>query len=234
MAGALFLACAVADAEPEPDLCEAAGAHVAACVGGPSAIPVDCDRDAAAELLELSCEVLDDGKADAFAGVLCDIGLLRHCRVPTCEAALPPDHDFQSEACADLVSLEGCAACDYYRCRDAQAAGQCGDDGYYLGFGYRYCLRYAQVTEPRMSDEGQAWSAANRACLIESLEANVPDSDDCHALIDAGYGTHAGCYRETGFCNLSLPDIQRVVNAIDVLDVDLRQTLEVALACVHG
>jgi len=228
----VVIGCSVSEPSANRELCVEVSAHVEACTGTPSPTPTDCDEDAAAELLELSCEELDAGKADLFASALCTIGLLRHCPVPECTEALPADHDFAADDCADLIGLEGCAACDYYRCREAQSEGQCGNDGYYQGFGARYCLRYAQATEPTMSPEGQLWSASSRRCLIESLDADVADTPVCEDLIEAGYQTHASCYQQTGFCELSLSDVRRVVSTLETEDVDLRETLEIALDCL--
>lgn len=228
----LVMGCSLATPNAEADLCAEVSEHVAACVGAPSPTPTDCDREAASELLELPCDAINDGKADTFASALCAIGLLRHCPVTTCAEALPPDQEFQDLDCAALIDLEGCAACDYYRCREAQSIGQCGGAGYYIGFGYKYCLRYAQVTEPRMSIDGQAWNAAARACLVESLDTNVPDSTDCQAIVEAGYATHAQCYAQTGFCELSLSDASRIVSTIDTEDADFSQALEIGLDCL--
>lgn len=225
--------CSVSEPTAERDVCLEVSEHVAACTGTPSPAPADCDAEAAAELLDQSCQEIDAGKADIFADALCAVGLLRHCPVPECSDALPASHDFTDDDCAALIELEGCAACDYYRCREAQSVGQCGNDGYYQGFGARYCVRYAQTTEPKMTPEGQLWSASSRRCLIESLDANVVDSPVCEALVEAGYATHAACYRETRFCDLPLSDVRRVVSTIDVEDVDLREALEVGLDCLH-
>ncbi len=232
LAAASASGCAVEVDSSTEDICDQVAEHVAECVGTASPTPEDCDRGAADELLELPCGSIEEGKADFLADVLCAVGLLRHCPTPACIEALPDAHDFSSDDCASLIELEGCAACDYYRCREAQSVGACDTDGYYIGFGYKYCVRYAEMTEPRMSTEGQAWSASSRRCLLESLEANVEDTDDCEALIDAGYDTHAACYRETDFCDLSLSDVHRVVSTIDIDDADLSQALAVSLECI--
>lgn len=223
-------ACAVQDVRAEPGLCQQASDHVAACEGAASAVADDCDVEAAQELLDLPCESIDAGKADLLGTVLCTFGVLRHCSVPACDDALTDTHDFADDNCADLIDAPGCAACDYYRCREAQSSGQCADAGYYEGFGYKYCLRYVQVTEPRMSQRGAQWSAATRTCLLEALD-DVPDSADCEGLIEAGYDTHPECYEAQGFCDLSKSDVRRIASTIDVEDSDLSLVLSVGLHC---
>lgn len=212
-------ACSVDASDDDP--CQAASEHIAACEGT-SPQPLDaCDPVAAASLLDTPCEELAGApKSDAIGSLLCSLGLLRHCEVPTCEEALPLDHDFSDMRCADLSELDGCAACDYYRCREAQSAGQCGEDGYYLGFGHQYCLRYRQVTEPKMSEIGQQWSARTRRCLMEILDADIEDTADCEALEEAGYDSHLDCYSGSGFCDLSLSDRTRLFQTIDPEDRD--------------
>ena len=231
---AMVLAAACSASTPADDPCQAASEHVAACEGTPVQ-PLDaCDPAAAESLLATTCEDLAGApKSDAIGSLLCAIGLLRHCEVPTCEDALPSDHDFADVRCADLIELEGCAACDYYRCREAQSSGQCGDEGYYLGFGYQYCLRYRQVTEPRMSEFGQQWSARTRRCLMEILDADIEDTPDCAALEDAGYESHLDCYADSGFCDLSLSDRKRLFHTVDSEDRDFELMGQILGECLE-
>jgi hypothetical protein len=236
LAGSLVAAASGCDVtESDPAICDAAAEHVAACEGAPDVSRNGCDPDTARALLDTPCEMLTNpSKSDILGSLLCSFGLLRYCDVPACDAALGFDHDFASMDCAELIGLEGCGACDYYRCRDAQSTGQCGDEGYYLGFGHRYCLRYRQVTEPRLSAQGQRWSAQTRQCLMEILEADIEDTPDCAALREAGYDSHLDCYADSGFCDLSLSDRQLLFSTVDREDRDYDLMKQILGDCLTG
>ena len=211
---------------------EHATEHLEACGQNTDAVFADgCDEALAEELLRVDCVGLENpGKSDVVADLLCRAGFYRSCKVPVCADALPEDfHDWGN--CEDLIDADGCAACDFYRCREETSVGMCGGDGYYLGFGYEYCRRYRQVTEPHMSPQGQVWSANTRRCLMETLDAEIPDSQDCRALIQAGYASHPNCYLGTGFCELPVLDWARIVNTIDLQDIDFALMAEVARDC---
>jgi hypothetical protein len=212
--------------------CMDATAHLDACGQSTEAVFAGgCDVALAQDLLAVDCLGLENkGKSDIIANLLCRAGFYRSCAVPACENAMPEDfHEWGN--CSDLVQVEGCGACDFYRCREETSVGLCGGDGYYLGFGYEYCRRYRQVTEPHFSPEGQIWSAQTRRCLMETLDAEIPDGPNCDGLIQAGYASHPSCYLGTGFCDLPALDWVRIVNTIDFDDLDFELMSEVIREC---
>ncbi len=214
--------------EPESSLCVEASKHLTTCLGQNSPPSLDCDEDAAAEILERSCEELDGNKkADWFGNWLCDMGFLYKCPAPVCENAVDLT---EVESCSELIGAEGCASCDYYTCRDAQRAEPCGDEGYYLGFVGRYCKLFSIETTPRLSVFGQAWIDVVRTCLQDSMEG-VSDDETCEEVKRIGYEAHPGCYIDSGFCNLPLSDLIAIANTVAPSDLG-GQAVTTALQCV--
>lgn len=212
--------------------CEEAELHLEACTGEPIELP-HCDPEDAERVLSLSCEALTDpGKADWLGDWLCGLGWLRHCAAPDCapQPAIQAEID-DASSCADYIGLDGCGACDYYLCREAERAQPCGADGYYVGFGHNYCDRFSELTAPRLSPAGQQWIADVRACLQLALE-DVPHDLECDALRDHAYATHPACYVETGFCQLPITDLWTVLNTVELQDLGFRQPLMTGVSCL--
>lgn len=242
--GLSLLGCAapVADGEAMPlaptplDVCDEARLHLSSCVGAEwseDLVGMSCDVEAAEAVVGQPCETLEDvGKADFFGDFLCRLGVLRYCVMPSCEA--PGAFAAEAGSCAELIELEDCGQCDYYLCRDAGSSAQCGEDGYYQGFGYEYCNRFLQVTEPRLSAAGQAWSARVRPCLMQALEADASDALSCRDLQQLAFDSHPGCYIEAGFCSLPITDWILILNTVDREDIDLRQILSTGIGCLSG
>jgi hypothetical protein len=229
-------------AESGPDLCQQAAAHLTECGAVPMAsasadaapVAASCDAALAARVLEQSCSelapYLADPKADSWFGSLaCDLGFYFACAVPSCPAA----PDVAPSACGDLLAiddLDDCRLCSYYDCREQVA--QCGPDAYLVGYGARYCRRYAQVTEPSVSPEAAAWLQRVRRCLVTWLEDNVPYDASCSEIEALGPDSHAVCYVETGFCELSIADWTAIVLTIDPGDAPFRVMLATAQGCL--
>jgi len=227
----LLLACAT----PEDDPCRAAAVHLASCG---AAVPVSpasaCDVPTAEAILDASCEQLTpalEGKADGpFAALACALGFYSACPVPACEPAPQPA---DPGACATLIDThDDCQLCDYYSCRERTA--QCGQDAYLIDYVGRYCQRFAQVAEPRVSPAAAAWLQRVRRCLVTWLEQHVPYDAPCPEIERLGTDSHAACYVETGFCELSIADWAGIVHTIDVGDVPFRVMLATAQQCLGG
>jgi hypothetical protein len=222
------------------DSCADAEAHLRACLGeAPDGdfLP-ECQPEMADEILTLSCDELEfgssDPKADGFSqfvrGAACSSGLLRYCDMPGCQAPRYPDY---SENCADYIGLSGCGACEYYACREAQATNQCGDTGYYIAHGYKYCNRLIQVASPRMSPAGQRWLEDGRDCLMHFIETEISSDEQCRSLRDRAYASHPDCYVDHGFCDLPFRDWLALFATIDTLDLDFVEVLTTSMKCVE-
>lgn len=90
--------------------------------------------------------------------------------------------------------------CDYYVDK-ARALG-CEDSNYLVRFGYRYCRKFEKRHE-KFSITAKLVLARLRTCLIDRMEAAQPV---CETAARIGYGSHADCYVESGFCGLKRSD----------------------------
>lgn len=233
-----FLACGAPEPEPSVDACAAAAAHLADCAGEFPAVDVPaCDEAEAQALLALDCQALngglEEGKADGGGRVsrfACRMGYYAACPVPACEDDTAEAAPAEGAACAEWLRYDGCAECEYYRCREALQP--CGSDGYLLGYAGKYCDRFARVTEPRVSPAANAWLKRVRRCLVEWVEANVPYDATCEDLGRQGTDSHTVCYVETGFCELSPFDWFGIVHSVDPGDIPLRVFLTTAHGCL--
>lgn len=197
-----------------------------------------CDPSAAQAIIDADCQALaatTGAKAD-LAGPLaqfaCKLGLYAACETPACTDEEGLDRPDESAPCADWQAFRGCATCEYYACRER--ISQCGESGYLVGFGGRYCHRFATVTEPRVSVAAAAWLERVRACLIGVLETDIPYEASCQTIEKLGLDSHARCYVETGFCELKVSDWFAIINSVDPGDIPLRSFLQTAHGCVAG
>ena len=225
--------------------CERAAEHMEQCFGGISQ-QTSCVEEDASRVVEMSCDELNvqihDTKSDvgiALARQSCEWGFYQFCNTPQCSAEadepppqLPSPHiDFPSQCAVDALKYEGCGACEYYTCREREA--QCGKDGYLLNYAYRYCNRFRLTTEPNVSEKGQLWLRKIRRCLITTLDQVEPDNYDCRSINDKGFGSHPSCYVDTGFCALPISDWIAVLNTIDTLDFNFRESFITGHKCVE-
>jgi hypothetical protein len=93
--------------------------------------------------------------------------------------------------------------CDYYLCRESIES--CGENGYFLHFGYPYCEGLMSDVRPKMSEEGAIWMSRAATCLQEQVEA-MPLTHSCEDMASLAIATHPDCYVSTGFCELKLSD----------------------------
>lgn len=123
----------------------------------------------------------------------------------------------------DIRDREG----DYYRCLDTTLGGGagCGPEGYPLGFGARYADRSFEEVWYELSPAGQAFFLAVSPCLQERLAAVVTPETTCDDVWLEGFATHAGCYVDSGFCDLPTEDVI-VIGAM--FDADVLQLPEFA------
>ena len=224
--------------------CQDVSERLESCFGG-SATVVSCDTEQTSQIMGRSCDeltvLLKDSKSDlgrSLARAGCRWGFYQFCPVPTCdpEADEPvselPAHglDTPSDCAVDALQYEGCGACNYYTCREAEA--QCGEDGYLLNYAHRYCNQFRLVTEPNVSRAGQMWLRKIRRCLITTLDRAEP-STDCQSISDEGFGSHPQCYVDTGFCDLPISDWAAVLATIDTLDFSFRESFITGNKCLR-
>ena len=228
--------------------CERATEHLQNCFGG-VATKTSCETEEAINeanmIMSMTCDELTlqvaDTKSDigsAIATQSCKWGLYQFCDTPQCssqedepEPWLPSPHIDSPSICArEALQYEGCGACQYYTCREEEA--QCGPDGYLMYYAYRYCNRFRLVTEPKVSEEGKLWLRKIRRCLITTLDQAEPGTD-CQSISDNGFGSHPGCYVDTGFCSLPVSDWIAVLNTIDTFDFNFRESFITGQKCLE-
>lgn len=143
------------------------------------------------------------------------------------------------------------ASCEAPRARSCQfysaclePTRPCGDDGYALGYGERYCYAFKNT---RFSAKGEQWRDGVMMCLQEELVSHLKATGPvggrgsdavCRDIHDFAFASHPGCYTRPGrsICFLPPTDIAAVFSTIGLeaaLDPRTqRQMREVVGTCV--
>lgn len=221
----LSTACSVATKDA-PNTCAEATLDVEECLN--SAKNGEIDPGECQVWIEDAGALCSAGKADGWGASLCSLGVLHYCEAPICDIPSVADGD----ECSGYMDDEGCASCDYYLCKEAaDGAAACGEDGYYLGYGFRYCERISQVTRPRLSDAGKVWLDSARRCLMEEVELQVEHEHSCSDIQQIAFDSHPACYMDAGFCSLPWGDMWSVFMTVDPTDVEMRQVFSTGIGC---
>ncbi len=115
------------------------------------------------------------------------------------------------------------SSCNYYQC--AEAHNPCGSQGYWIGWGYRFCQKFLN-SEQKFSLEAQEWLRSNRRCLQVRAE-EISTEIACPQVRKAAMESHVSCYVEAGFCELSIKDKSAIL-------WDLRSALAAPEAWIEG
>ena len=132
--------------------------------------------------------------------------------------------------CGEYTRLPGIASCEFYRCRERNAPRRGGPEGYYLGYGLKYCERFTRDVRPKLTKPGKVWVDTTRVCLMRFVDEHIPVGTPCDQVRDAAFRSHAHCYLTHGVCSLSPHDWSQILAAID--DWALREALLMGLGCV--
>lgn len=106
-------------------------------------------------------------------------------------------------------------SCEMYKCEEGLRG--CGDKGYLLSFGHKYCQLFLDSDTSKYGPLGQLWLVNVRYCLQEELE-EMPRDLSCRELQQNGFESHVPCYVQTGFCSLPLQDKVNIF-------IDIRRSL---------
>ena len=125
-------------------------------------------------------------------------------------------------ACA-VPLAQNCAF--YAQCLDR--AGACGETGYALGFGEKYCNGFRRT---EFSEKGTAWVDSVMVCLQRALVPTVQNATNgfvnaslapaagsrCEATLDLAFASHPACYThpEASICFLPPADLAKVFAVI--------------------
>ena len=130
-------------------------------------------------------------------------------------------------------------SCDFYsECVEEKIT--CGNEGYALGYGDKYCNRFKDETS--FSEEGAAWRDNTLVCLQTKLlpfvEHDHPAELSCQGLRQAAFDSHPPCYTSPGYsiCDLGVGDLYTIYGIIDGGDMlsseGLTQMRRVASSCI--
>lgn len=227
--------CAPSDLSQPENICQAAADHLTACMDMPQAAPSSgCDEEQANEIWNLDCQELRESsyRQDWFEPgtntFFCDLGWLQFCVVPECPTRISSASD-----CSDYLTLGDCGACDYYDCREAESEAQCGEEGYYLGFGARHCKSLSIVTAPELSLPGQTWLGLTRQCLLDYAEAEIEQEATCDTIKRKALNSHIDCYVDSGFCDLPFVDYAMLGLSIFYKDLDFNTVMGTGVSCFN-
>lgn len=139
------------------------------------------------------------------------------------------------------ATLNACAApisrnCAFYaQCLD-KAVG-CGESGYALGFGEKYCNGFRRT---EFSEKGTTWVNSVMICLQKALVPTVQTATSgyrnaslapssaavCQATLDKAFASHPGCYTqpEASICFLGPADVAKIFGVIGAKEVFTART----------
>ena len=110
---------------------------------------------------------------DELDALSCRLGWSYMCPVVGC------DEEVEVDSCGDYQDIEDRRACQYYPCQEGETGHACGENGYFQGYGQKYCARFTQKTYPNMTKAGQAWLTEVRSCLMGAIGDITEDSLTC-------------------------------------------------------
>jgi hypothetical protein len=118
-----------------------------------------------------------------------------------------------------------------------ETAFPCGESGYAIGYGEKYCSRYD--VEAGFSAAGVVWRNAVLHCLQEKLVPLLSETSTltCDGVTTFAFDSHPGCYTAgPSICFLPPGDVYNVVKTIDGQDIlslrSAKQMAAVAGTCI--
>ena len=114
-----------------------------------------------------------------------------------------------SSVCADAVG-----SCDFYQCLDQTFP--CGDKGYALHFGHKFCTKSdTQLFNRMQTEQGKQWVLDTMKCLQQALSERLDiEALSCQKIQDIGYQTHMNCYIQSGYCELPGQDKKEIIKLL--------------------
>ncbi|CAG8752716.1 23832_t:CDS:2, partial [Cetraspora pellucida] len=144
----------------------------------------------------------------------------------------------QNDTCTNpVLNIENLSkTCDFYTsCIENKF--HCGNDGYPLAYGFKYCNRFASSLN-LFSDAGKKWVVNTIICLQRSLVSTYEnDASTCSDIMNIAYISHTPCYIANGLCDISQDwyTLFKVIDAIDLFGSyqALKQALNVGGNCLQ-
>ncbi len=113
---------------------------------------------------------------------------------------------FSSEDCHRYIGT-----CDYYLCREKNK--NCNENGYFIGFGYKYCQASLTKLINNVSPNAKSWLLKTATCLQKQLD-QLDDSLTCSEIQEKAIEGHDSCYQEVNFCGLSIEDKAKIIKML--------------------
>ena len=134
-------------------------------------------------------------------------------------------------------TIASCAApltrhCGFYSAC-LERALPCGEEGYALGFGERYCTAFRNAA---LSDEGTAWATGVMGCLQRALVPRVAQAGSfatkpetaalCTSVLEDAFASHPACYTDPAhsICFLPPGDLATVLSVIGAQELFTKRT----------
>lgn len=122
-------------------------------------------------------------------------------------------------------------SCEFYSCMEQKT--QCGKNGYWKKWGLYYCQKFL-FHESEFSPASQKWLQASRLCLQRSSQHLASGNLTCEQMGDTALNTHVGCYVDTGFCELTVSEKNKIywyLSSAMIYSAIWKQVLEVGQIC---
>lgn len=111
----------------------------------------------------------------------------------------------------DLAECEKkSTSCDFYSCIEQEMS--CGSDGYFIGFGERFCRRFDKIFG-KLSPQGREWFMSARQCLTKKT-LTLDKASSCHEIEEQSYNDHRPCYISSGYCDLPTRDKAKIIKVV--------------------
>ena len=148
----------------------------------------------------------------------------------------------------DNPPLSGTDLCGFYS-ECLEAVQPCGENGYALGYGLKYCERFTSerlFTCLKNNTYSLSWVNNTRTCLQQALVPmlNTNHTEICQQIKTEAFHTHPDCYTAGGkaipqgpsFCFLTIPDLVCVLETVDMDDLlsplGIQVNFEIASICL--
>jgi hypothetical protein len=151
----------------------------------------------------------------------------RSCYIDCAVAPVNMDNYMCRNQCEEMCTPIDCMnpsedQCIFYsQCVESDTS--CGESGYALNYGEKYCLRFLNNGE--FSSKGRAWRTKTMLCLQQALVPILKSNKfpiSCEDIEVKAFDTHVGCYTQddASFCWLPSEDWKTIgFNIIDLKDV---------------
>jgi hypothetical protein len=120
-----------------------------------------------------------------------------------------------------------------------EKAFPCGETGYALGFGEKFCTGFRSTD---LSEAGEQWKANTMMCLQRALVSRVSSAkafaetaesaSTCSAVFDEAFASHPACYTDSrhSICDLPASDLVRISSTIGFREIVKARTSSQALS----